>query len=286
MTAPMPTSLPYGIRDLKVTPYADAQGSILGTQSFDLPNMQTLSFSETEEFQELRGDDKLVTTHGRGAQIEWSLEAGGISFKVWSIFSGGVITETGTTPNRSITVRKKGSDVRPFFRIHGQSISDSGGDVHTIIYRARCNDTIEGEFTDGEFYVTSVSGVGLPLLDDTNDLLYDFVQNETKTSIPLTPVPNPIPTPQNVTPGAVTANSVALSWDPTAGATEYLVEQSVSPFTTWTAVTDVNGGEPVVSSTTVLGLAASTGYQFRVKAVTPAGTSGGSTPTGTVTTTA
>lgn len=284
MTAPMPVSLPYGLRDVKITPYSDAQGSVLGAQSFDLPHMQTMTFSETEEFQELRGDDKLVTTHGRGAQIEWSLEAGGISFKIWSIFTGGEITETGTTPNRVIQVRKKGSDVRPFFRIDGQSISDSGGDVHCRIYRARCNDNIEGEFTDGEFYVTSASGVGLPLLDDANDLLYDFTQHETKTTISTTPEPNPIPTPQNLTVGDLTATSVELDWDDVTGATEYLVEQAVSPFTTFTAVTSGNGGEPTDSNTTVTGLTTATGYQFRVKAITAAGTSAASDPTGTVTT--
>ena len=43
------------------------------------PHMQTLTFGETEEYEELRGDDKLVATHGKGAQVEWDLEAGGIS---------------------------------------------------------------------------------------------------------------------------------------------------------------------------------------------------------------
>lgn len=284
MTAPMPVSLPYGIRDLKLTPYADAQGSVLGGTSYDFPNMQTLSFSETEEFQELRGDDKLIATHGRGAQIDWSVEAGGISLRIWAILSGGTITETGTAPNRVIEVTKKGSDVRPYFRIDGQVISDSGGDLHCRIYRARCNDTIEGEFTDGEFYVTSASGVGMPLLDDTNDLLYKFIQHETKTNITLTPVPNPVPSPQNVQPGATTSTTVALTWEAVAGATGYIVEKAVSPYSTFTAVGAGAGGEPVTESTTVTGLTTATGYQFRVKAVTAAGTSLPSTPTGTVTT--
>lgn len=282
MTSPQPTALPYGIRDCKLTPYLDAAGTVLGTTSVDLPNMQTFSFSETEEFQELRGDDRTVTTRGRGAQVEWSLEAGGISLPAWAIFTGGEIIESGTAPNRQTILRKKGSDSRPFFRVEGQAISDSGGDVHTTVYRCRCNDSIEGEFADGEFFVTSISGLGLPLLDDSNDLLYDFTQNEQKTSISLTPPPNPLPTPQNVTPGTVTANSVALTWDPVTDATDYEVEQAVSPYTTWTASAGTVTGESV----TVTGLTASTGYKFRVKAVTPAGTSGPSTETGVVTTTA
>ena len=197
MSAPLSnTALPYGIRDCKLTPYTDAAGTVLGETSIDLPNMQTFSFSETEEFQELRGDDRVVTTRGQGAQVEWSLEAGGVDIRVWAILTGGSVTESGTTPDRVVTARKRSSDNRPFFRLEGQAISDSGGDVHAIVYRCRANSNIEGSFSDGEFFITSASGLGLPLMDEDFDLLYDFVQNETKTSIPTTPVANPTaPTP-------------------------------------------------------------------------------------------
>lgn len=192
MSAPLSnTALPYGIRDCKLTPYTDAAGTVLGETSIDLPNMQTFSFSETEEFQELRGDDRVVTTRGQGAQVEWSLEAGGVDIRVWAILTGGSVTESGTTPNRVVTARKRSSDNRPFFRLEGQAISDSGGDVHAVVYRCRANSNIEGSFSDGEFFITSASGLGLPLMDEDFDLLYDFVQNETKVSIPTTPTANP-----------------------------------------------------------------------------------------------
>lgn len=193
MSAPIATTaLPYGVRDCKITLYTDSAGTILGSTSIDLPNMQTFSFSETEEFQELRGDDRVVTTRGQGAQVEWSLEAGGVALRVWAALTGGEVIESGVTPNRKITVRKKSSDNRPFFRLEGQAISDSGGDVHAIVYRCRSNSNIEGSFSDGEFFITSASGLGLPLMDEDFDLLYDFVQNETRTAIPITPTPNPV----------------------------------------------------------------------------------------------
>lgn len=193
MSAPIATTaLPYGVRDCKITLYTDSAGTILGTASIDLPNMQTFSFSETEEFQELRGDDRVVTTRGQGAQVEWSLEAGGVALRVWAALTGGEVIESGVTPNRTVTVRKKSSDNRPFFRLEGQAISDSGGDVHAIVYRCRSNSNIEGSFSDGEFFITSASGLGLPLMDEDFDLLYDFVQNETRTAIPTTPTPNPV----------------------------------------------------------------------------------------------
>ena len=69
MTAPVADGLPYGVRDLKLTQYLDALGMVLGPTSVDLPYIQTLNFTEAEEFSELRGDDKLITTRGRGSSF-------------------------------------------------------------------------------------------------------------------------------------------------------------------------------------------------------------------------
>lgn len=198
MTTPMPTALPYGLRDIKMTPYADAGGTTLGSVVVDLPNARTLSFSETEEFEELRGDDRLVTTRGRGAIVEWELEAGGLSLDAWKALSGGTITETGTSGARKRVYRKAGRQSRPWNYIEGQIISDSGGDIHGILYRCRATEELEGEFGDGEFFLTACSGQALPLLEDgvDEDVLYDIVHNETAVAIPMTAptLPEP-PTP-------------------------------------------------------------------------------------------
>lgn len=282
----LPVALPYGLRDVKITPYTDALGTILGNTSYDLPNSQTFSFSDAEEFQELRGDDKLVTTHGQGADVEWSLEAGGVSLQIWKIFTGGSLAETGLAPNRRVKLTKKSSDTRPYFLVEGQAISDSGGDLHAKVFRCRADSNIEGAFNDGEFFITQASGKGLPLLDDSNDLLYEFSQNEQRTAISLTPESLPIPAPQNIVPGALTSTTVALTWDAVSGATGYVVEQAVSPYSTWSAVGAGAGGEPVAASTIVTGLTSSTAYKFRAKAVTASGTSPASVESGVITTTA
>lgn len=263
MSAPLATALPYGIRDVKLTPYSDSAGSVIGGTSVDLPYIQTFSFSETEEFQELRGDDKVITTRGQGAQVEWSLESGGISLKAWAIFTGGTVTESGTTPNRKVVLRKLATSSRPYFRVEGQAISDSGGDLHAIVYRCRCNDTIEGEFADGEFFATSVSGLGLPLLDADFDLLYDFVQNETAQAISTTAAPNPIGAPSALVVTTLTATGLTLSWNSVNGATSYRVERSADAGSTWVSA----GSDPSVESLAVTGLSASTSYLFRVRAV-------------------
>ena len=176
---PLGTALPYGLRDVKITPIDDA--GAYGTM-VDLPNARTLSFSEAEEFAELRGDDRLVAIRGRGAEINWSLEGGGISLEAWAAMSGATVGETGTTPNIVKTLSKVATDTRPYFLVEGQAISDSGGDFHAVIYKARATEDLEGELSEGEWLLTNAGGRALP---DTNngDALYDFVQNETAAAI-------------------------------------------------------------------------------------------------------
>lgn len=273
MTSPN-TALPYGMRDVKLTPYDDASGSELGSTSIDLPNMQTMSFSEAEEYTELRGDDRVVAIRGQGALVEWELEAGGIDFRAWEVLTGGEVILSGIAPNRTWTLRKRSTDARPYFRAEGRAISDSGGDVHAVIYRARANDTVEGEFADGEFFITSASGQGLPMLNEEFDLLYDLVLNETATPIPTTPVANPMgqgaPSGLASAAGSPGATEVSLTWTPAVDvvplATEYQVQQRTA-FGEWI---DSTVDTQLVTGCQVIGLITATAYQFRVRAVTPA----------------
>ncbi len=177
-------ALPYGLRDVRLTPIAN-DGSY-GTP-VDLPASQTLSFSESEEFEELRGDDKVQAIHGKGPIVEWSLEAGGISLDAWKVLTGGTVTSGGSTPTQTKSFTKKGTDARPYFKIEGQSINDNGGDTHCVIWRAKCNDKLEGEFADGSFFVTSCAGQGIPDAYHGEDL-YTITWNETASAIPLSDV--------------------------------------------------------------------------------------------------
>lgn len=173
-------SVPYGLRDIKLTPYTDLAGTTLAETSIDLPIARTLSFTDTEDFEQLRGDDQVKHEHGNGAQVEWELESGGLPFAAFKAMAGGTIEETGVSPNAKRVFSKKITDQRPYFRIEGQVISDSGGDLRCIIYRAKATGELSGEFSDGAFFLTSASGVGHAVTSGENiDKLYDFVMNET-----------------------------------------------------------------------------------------------------------
>lgn len=174
--------IPYGIRDIKLKPLP-APYTTPGT-SVDLPYARTMSFTEGEgDTQELRGDDVVVASRGSGIEGEWELEAGGISLDAYAVMNGGSVTETGTTPNQVKTYGKKTSDNKPRFKAFGQSISESGGDLWGVLYNLRTTE-MEGEFAEGEFYVTNASGSMFGSLEAAKlEMLYEFVQHETATAL-------------------------------------------------------------------------------------------------------
>lgn len=187
----MPIALPFGLRDVKLVAYTGLDALVYAATMVDLPYGRTLSFSEAEDFEDLRGDDELITSHGSGANVEWELESGGISLEAWAILSGGTVTVTGTGPTMLKTYRKRTTDQKPFFGIIGQSISDSGGDVHCIIYRARVTDNLEGSFEDQSFFLTSCSGKGYGSRRTAPagevGVVYDFLQHAAITAIVIPP---------------------------------------------------------------------------------------------------
>lgn len=172
-------ALPFGIRDIKLKPL-DANGENPGTM-VDLPAARTLSFTETEEFEELQGDDVTVASHGAGPVTEWELEGGGISLAAYKVFAGGTNVLTGVAPNEKRTFTKLRTDSRPYFQPEGQAISDSGGDVHGILYRCKADGDLEGEFANGGFFLTQCSGKGYG--SAVSNKLYEFVHNETAVAI-------------------------------------------------------------------------------------------------------
>lgn len=168
------TALPFGIREVELTPILPD-----GTEgtAVKLPNAQTLSFEEAEEFTELRGDDKLVAVRGSGASVNWSLAAGGISLDAYKVLVGGTVAEEGTTPDATKTLTKKSTDTRPYFKARGRAISDSGGDVQCVLMKCRVTGNLSGEFADGEFFISECDGQALG--QEADDVVYEFTQSET-----------------------------------------------------------------------------------------------------------
>lgn len=177
---PLANSLPFGLRDVKLFAL-DASGNRV-TPGVDLPVSRTFSFKEVVESETLEGDDEVQGSHEYNPVVEWELESGGVSFEAYKIMAGGSITAGGTTPAQTKTYQKKKRDQRPYFEVEGQAISDSGGDLHAIVYRCKADGDLEGGFENGSFMLTKAGGKGYGQLGDEG-LLYEWIQNETVTPI-------------------------------------------------------------------------------------------------------
>lgn len=179
---PMGHALPFGLRDVKLTPITNL--NTLGTP-VDLPVSRKFSFSESEDFEKLEGDDIVAASVGSGPTSSWELESGGLPFEAYRVMAGGTITESGVTPSAKKVYSKLVTDRRPYFQTEGQAISDSGGDVHGVLYRCKADGDLEGEWSNGSFFLLSASGTafGDTVGTSPTNKLYDFVQNETATAI-------------------------------------------------------------------------------------------------------
>jgi hypothetical protein len=186
-------ALPFGLRDVKIG-LLDATTQ-LPTVLVDLPNSQTFSFTDSEDFEELRGDDRVVAKRGKGAVVEWELESGGIMLEAYAIMAGGTVVISGVSPNQKKIYKKKATTSRPDFWVEGQAYSESGGDYHAVLPRCKADDSLEGNLEDGSFMISSASGTGMSSLAPVTDtehfeLLYKLVHNETATP---TAVPVAVP---------------------------------------------------------------------------------------------
>lgn len=258
MTAPLPAAkYPFGLRDVKIYPFLDQQGTTLADEGIDLPAAQTFSFADAVDSVDLRGDDELLAQAETGAQVNWTLEAGGISLAAWAIFTGGQIIETGAAPNRIVTLRKCTDDKRPYFQVRGLAMNDNQGDTVGVVYRAKCNGDISGQFAEGAFFVTSADGVGMGI--PGTKLLYDFIQHESQTFLSLQSEAIPITAPKNLVAQALTSTTAKAIWEPVSTYTGYRYQTSADGGTVWAASADVTEAEADLT-----GLIADTDYLIRV----------------------
>ena len=164
---------PFGLRQVTLVPLPSGTAVALSAA-------QTLSFKEALTSGELRGNDATQAIAAIVDKVEWSLEAGGISFDAIKVLTGRTITAAGTTPAQKNTILARAGDTYPYFKIYGKIINDDGSDIHVLIYKAKLTDGLEGEWKDGEFFIQSASGIAI----DDGSKMFEMVHNETATTVP------------------------------------------------------------------------------------------------------
>ncbi len=167
-------AMPFGLRDIKLTPYAG------GTQ-VDLPSAATLKFTERLVTGEQKGDDRVKAVHSFPEAVDWEMEHGGISLEAYALMTGRTAVESGSTPYRTKTMKGSSDDNFPYFKIYGKSMDPSSGDIHCKLFKCKLTKAPEGTFKGGEFFSSAIAGTAI---EDGANGLFEFVENETAAELP------------------------------------------------------------------------------------------------------
>jgi hypothetical protein len=165
---------PFGLHEIRLV-------SADGNDVVDLEVSRVMSFTPRMLTGELTGSDKLASVASFIEALEWSLEEGGIPLEALGLITGHTVTESGSTPNRTNTLKLHAASKMPYFKIYGKALGEGDDDVHVKIWKAKLTGNIEGQFQYGEFYVTSMNGLAV---EDAVNGLTDVVQNETTANLP------------------------------------------------------------------------------------------------------
>jgi hypothetical protein len=162
----------FGLREVKLVGVS---------ASISLNAAQTMTFKERVKSGELSGNDKTLATAASSDAVEWELEEGGISLAAYALLTGRAAVLDAGVGDSTLTLAAAAQVEFPYFKIYGKSVGDVGDDVHVKVYKAKVLGGIEGQFADGEFFVSKCSGVAI---DDGANGIYDIVHNETAAALP------------------------------------------------------------------------------------------------------
>ena len=161
----------FGLRQLKLVSAAGA--------TVYLPAAQTLTVSPKVQTEEFYAEGILVASVAVITSVAWDLAHGGLSLAALAMLTGLATVAAGTTPNQSLQLSIANGAAFPYVVIYGRATGDSGGDVVIRLARAKLQ-SLSGRFSDGQFLITSCSGVAA--YDSTLSTLF-LSQRETANAI-------------------------------------------------------------------------------------------------------
>ena len=164
---------PFGLREVTVV----AAGNTVA-----VPVAQNMTFTERVKTGELAGDDVTKAVVAFTDAVNWSLQAGGISLEAYTEMTGRTLATSGTTPNQTKTMTAEAGEAFPYFKTYGRALGDGNDNIHVKLWKCKLT-SIEGRFADGQFMVSSASGIAI---DDGTNGVMDIVQNETAAALPTT----------------------------------------------------------------------------------------------------
>lgn len=164
---------PFGLREVTV---------VAAGNTVPIPVAQNFTFTERIKSGELAGDDTTKAVAAYTDALTWSIQSGGISLEAYCEMTGRTLATAGTTPNQTKTMEATSGEAFPYLKLYGRSMGDGIDNIHVKIWKAKLT-SIEGRFADGQFMVSSASGIAI---NEGANHLFDIVQNETAAVLPTT----------------------------------------------------------------------------------------------------
>ena len=157
----------FGLRQLKLVSAAGA--------TVYLPAAQTLTVSPKIQTEEFYAEGVLIASVAVVTSVDWDLAHGGLSLAALAMLTGMATVAAGTTPNQTLQLSIANGAAFPYVTLYGRTRGETSGDVVIRLARAKLQ-SLSGRFSDGQFLITSCSGVAA--LDSTLSTL-DLTQRET-----------------------------------------------------------------------------------------------------------
>ena len=167
---------PFGVRETRVA---------VGTTNLPWGAVESAEASETLITADLKGDDTIAAQHSLIEKITGTLKLGGVSLQAYALVTGRIVATTGVTPTRGSTLSLTAGDAFPYFRLYIRAVTDDGGDVWYVIYKAKISEGAKGTFAYGAFRETDISFVGVADSANSNKFM-DIITHETASALPTT----------------------------------------------------------------------------------------------------
>lgn len=174
MTNPTFATMPFGLRQVRVS-------NMAGTLEEDFDAAQEFTFEPEWTTAKQRGNDRTVGSFAHVSGGKGEFMDGKLSTTARAIVFGGTITQTGTSPNEQASMKWGGDGNMPYFKLQGKVMTESGGDLHIVIYKCMAVGGGNLEFKDGEFWSPGFEFEAV--YDDVAGCVWEEIAHETTTAL-------------------------------------------------------------------------------------------------------
>lgn len=125
----------------------------------DVPGIAEVGVDPNIVTAELKGDARIIATKGRTDRLSFSATYGKLAGDVLAVILGGTVTDAGTTPNQTSTMRLKSPAALPYFKVEFQiqDVDEGLGDLKVVLYKCK--------LTGGTLLGSSSDSFGQPSFD-------------------------------------------------------------------------------------------------------------------------